>query len=127
MVTLLRELNEQKIVALKQTGEQVGKLKRKPAKERADCIYLPLAPITVKEAGEELTPYLDSETGMLTDFAFAREQSFAMVSDKADWYFWLDDDDEIVGAQHLRDLAYRAAPEIDGFVFKYDYARDERG
>lgn len=77
--------------------------------------YVPLAPIAI-ERGE-----------WRDDFAWAREQSFAMPDDSFDFYLWLDDDDEIVGAEHLRMLAATAPPELDGYIFLYDYARDEHG
>jgi hypothetical protein len=61
------------------------------------------------------------------DFAWAREQSFAMVSPDVEWVLWLDDDDELVGGEHLRSHAAAADPETDGFSLVYDYARDEEG
>lgn len=61
------------------------------------------------------------------DFSWARQQAFDMASDDIDWFFWLDDDDQILGAQHLRQLAASAPPELDGFVFHYTYAQDEHG
>lgn len=76
---------------------------------------VPLAPIRV-ERGE-----------WRGDFAWAREQSYAMVSDDVEWTLWLDDDDEVVGAQHFRMLAAQAPPDLDGYIFMYDYARDEHG
>lgn len=80
-----------------------------------DLPVAPLAPIRV-ERGE-----------WRDDFAWAREQSFALASDDVDWFFWMDDDDEIVGAANLRPLAYSAHESIDGFVMFYDYAQDEAG
>ena len=44
-----------------------------------------------------------------------------------DWYFWMDDDDMIVGAEHLRPLAATAHQHVDGFVLYYEYAHDENG
>jgi glycosyltransferase involved in cell wall biosynthesis len=76
---------------------------------------IPLAPITV-EQGE-----------WRDDFAWAREQSFAMPDDSYDWVMWLDDDDAVQGAQWLRQMAATAHPDLDGFIFQYDYARDENG
>lgn len=85
---------------------------------------LPLAPIRVEEAGDDIPLSAD---GLLGDFAWAREKSFAMASPEADWFFWLDDDDVVVGAEHIRPLAATAHPSCDGFVVFYDYAQDERG
>jgi 2-polyprenyl-3-methyl-5-hydroxy-6-metoxy-1,4-benzoquinol methylase/glycosyltransferase involved in cell wall biosynthesis len=113
---LIEKLNRQILATAKrETGEMVGKLKAPPAKERADCIYLPLAPITI-ERGE-----------WRDDFAWAREQSFAMVPDDFEFNVWLDDDDVVANAHQLRVLAQSAPPELDGFVFFYDYAQDEHG
>jgi glycosyltransferase involved in cell wall biosynthesis/2-polyprenyl-3-methyl-5-hydroxy-6-metoxy-1,4-benzoquinol methylase len=77
--------------------------------------FVPLAPIVV-EQGE-----------WRNDFAWAREQSFAMPDATYDFVLWLDDDDELVGGQWLRMLAGQAHPSVDGFIFQYDYARDETG
>lgn len=78
-------------------------------------ITVPLAPITV-EQGE-----------WRDDFSWAREQSFAMPDESFDWLLWLDDDDEIRGAQNLKMLAANAHDNCGGFIFMYDYARDENG
>ena len=80
-----------------------------------DFPAIPLAPIRV-ERGE-----------WRDDFAWAREQSFAMCSDDVEWVIWLDDDDVIVGAEHLRMLAATAPQDCDAFGFLYEYARDEAG
>jgi glycosyltransferase involved in cell wall biosynthesis len=59
------------------------------------------------------------------DFARARAASFKMASDDCDWLLWLDDDDEIAGAENLRRLAAGAEQQnLDGLVFFYDYARE---
>lgn len=76
---------------------------------------IPLAPVTVQR-GE-----------WRDDFAWAREQSFAMPGPDYDWLLWLDDDDVVEGAEHLRRLAHTADPDTDGFVLFYEYARDEAG
>jgi glycosyltransferase involved in cell wall biosynthesis/tetratricopeptide (TPR) repeat protein len=88
-------------------------------------VKVPLAPIRVEVAKKREIPL--SEDGLLGDFSWAREQSFRMASDDCDWMFWLDDDDVIVGAEHLRPLAARAHPSLDGYVMFYDYAQDEQG
>jgi hypothetical protein len=61
------------------------------------------------------------------DFAWAREQSFAMASPDVDWLLWLDDDDVVVGGEYLHWLADSCPPDVDGFVFKYEYEHDENG
>lgn len=76
---------------------------------------LPVAPIRVRQ-GE-----------WRDDFAWARERSWEMVSDDVDWLLWLDDDDEITGAENLRQLVTMTPPELDGFVIQYEYAHDESG
>jgi tetratricopeptide (TPR) repeat protein len=68
------------------------------------------------------------ETGIWRDdFAWAREQSFAMASSAVDWFVWLDADDVVVGAEHLRRLAAEAPPDLSGFQMLYEYERDESG
>ncbi len=81
----------------------------------ADPARVPLAPILIQK-GE-----------WRDDFAWAREQSFAMVSDDVTFFLWLDDDDVVEGAQWLRQLAAMSPPGCDGFIFQYDYARDQHG
>ena len=61
------------------------------------------------------------------DFSWAREQSFKMASEEAEWFVWLDDDDVVIGAHNLRQIAYGAHATCDGFVCFYDYAQDEFG
>ena len=88
----------------------------------AGRVKMPLAPITVKRAKPSEVP--TSEDGLLGDFSWARDQSFAMVPEEFDFLAWMDDDDIVVGAQHLRSLASKAHPALDGYVMFYDYARD---
>jgi len=78
---------------------------------------VPLAPIKI-ERGE-----------WRDDFAWAREQSFAMVPDDEgwDWWAWADDDDVLEGGAVLRQFTFTAPPELDGAIVLYDYARDEHG
>jgi predicted O-methyltransferase YrrM len=61
------------------------------------------------------------------DFAWAREQSFAMVSNDIEWLLWLDADDEVEGAEELRSLVAHVPAEVDGFLCYYDVERDESG
>ena len=109
-VALLRKLNRTKTM---------------PIKDAAGVLHkVPLAPIRVKVAAKrELAKNLSAD-GLLGDFSWAREQSFAMASPEHDWFFWLDDDDIVIGAEHLRPLANAAHYALDGYVFYYDYARD---
>lgn len=105
-VSLLKRLNRKKVTTL--FDPHGGKAK------------VPLAPIRVK-VGTKVPLAAD---GLLADFSWAREQSFAMASPEHDWFFWLDDDDVIVGAEWLRQLAVTAHASLDGYVMFYDYARD---
>ncbi len=51
------------------------------------------------------------------DFAWAREQSFAMVDAGHSWIFWLDADDELISGEHLAALA--AGADRLGVPFAY--------
>jgi glycosyltransferase involved in cell wall biosynthesis len=116
-IRTLHDTNAFDRVVLTPVGEFVKRLFRKDGEYEARDgeVVLPLAPIRV-ERGE-----------WRDDFSWAREQSFAMASDDVDWLLWADDDDVIEGAQWLRQMAATAASEVDGFIFNYDYARDELG
>lgn len=103
-VALLHKLNRRKTITVPAPTEENPAAKAK----------VPLAPIKVKR-GE-----------WRNDFAWARQQSFDMAAD-ATWLFWLDDDDVIVGAEHLRQLAMFTHQAIDGLLIYYDYARDVAG
>lgn len=86
---------------------------------------VPLAPIRWQVADLDEIPL--SADGLLGDFSWARERSFEMASPDCDWLLWLDDDDVVVGGEFLRHIAASAHSSLDGFVFFYDYARDESG
>lgn len=110
-VSMLRTMNRTKTATVQDAG---GK-----------NVKIPLAPIKVQVAKKRDIPL--SADGLLGDFSWAREQSFAMASDDVDWMFWLDDDDVILGAENLRLLAAHAHRSLDGYVMFYDYAQDENG
>jgi tetratricopeptide (TPR) repeat protein len=55
------------------------------------------------------------------DFALARNKAQELLS--TDWIAWADADDELRGAESLRELAASAPPEVAGFSAHYDYAR----
>jgi tetratricopeptide (TPR) repeat protein len=59
------------------------------------------------------------------DFAAARNHAEQLLT--TDWHSWADCDDELTGAQRLRDLAAQAGPEVAGFVFDYAYGHDPHG
>lgn len=116
---LARLAAQESIVVENETGRVLApdELATQEPGEPCPTTIVPLAPITV-ERGE-----------WRDDFAWARERSFDLARASGDhgWLLWLDDDDEIVGGEHLRTLAARAHPTVDGFVFLYEYAHDERG
>jgi hypothetical protein len=82
--------------------------------------------VVCNRCGRGLAPIRVKKGEWRNDFSWAREQSFKMVSDEADWLLWLDDDDIIQGA---------AEPPPDGLPgardrrlrLPYDYAHDEVG
>jgi tetratricopeptide (TPR) repeat protein len=59
------------------------------------------------------------------DFAAARQFAFDRAT--SDWVMWVDADDVVRGAEHLRPLAASAPAEVGGFSFLYDCARDRWG
>ena len=59
------------------------------------------------------------------DFAAARRAADELLD--TDWTCWADCDDEIRGADRLRELAAGAEPHVDGFICAYDYAQDPNG
>lgn len=107
----------------------------------AELAEIPLAPIHVTEGTWRDVPPETDLPADATDaerdewareqtsfaFAWARQQNWDAVPDEFDWMLWLDDDDVVEGAHNLRSLVLQAAPELDGYVAFYDYARDEAG
>lgn len=61
------------------------------------------------------------------DFAAARNAAWAMIPADCDWALWVDADDVVEGAEHLRRLAQVAPPHILGYWFPYIYARTAQG
>jgi hypothetical protein len=61
------------------------------------------------------------------DFAWAREQSFAMASDEAEWLLWTDADDEVEGAKELRAAVAEAPPQAGSVAAAYDEAVADYG
>ena len=59
------------------------------------------------------------------DFAAARQFAFDQAG--SDWVFWLDADDIVQGANHIRDLTTEAAPDVGGFYWRYVDGRDRWG
>lgn len=59
------------------------------------------------------------------DFAAARNHAEQLLT--TDWHSWADADDELRGAENLRQLAASATPDLSGFVFDYAYGHDPHG
>lgn len=91
--------------------ERLGKRRR----AKVDGKLVSLAPIRI-ERGE-----------WRGDFAWARQQSFAMASEDVSWFVWADADDEVVGGAELRRLAASAPPNLATFVCVYETALDANG
>ena len=53
------------------------------------------------------------------DFAWARNQSYALPDESFDWIVYFDADDTVDGLHNLRQLASDALPWIDAFEFPY--------
>lgn len=67
----------------------------------------------------------DPETGLIEDFAAARNKSFELADH--DTVLWIDADDVLVGGEHLRDVAAQMTGDLEQVFFKYEYAYDETG
>jgi glycosyltransferase involved in cell wall biosynthesis len=65
------------------------------------------------------------ETGLIEDFAGARNRAMEMCS--GEWLFWCDGDDEIRGAEHLRALTERTHEDNVRIFLPYEYAHDDKG
>lgn len=69
----------------------------------------------------------NDEEGRIADFALARQRSMDLCSHP--WFFWVDGDDIVQGAEHLRSLAEQAEKTSDNFhwLFPYEYSHDPAG
>ncbi len=71
----------------------------------------------------------DPETGVIADFADARNKSFSLATKR--WVMWMDSDDVLRGGEHLAKLvavgdANRGERDWC-YLFPYEYVYDERG
>jgi glycosyltransferase involved in cell wall biosynthesis len=66
-----------------------------------------------------------AETGLIEDFAAARNRSFELASHE--WVFWIDADDVLEGGENLRKLASEAQEDNVVFLLPYEYAFDADG
>lgn len=55
------------------------------------------------------------------DFSAARNHSFSLVPDDH-WVFWADADDQVTGAEHLRQAAEQAPPGPYAYLAPYEYS-----
>jgi len=78
------------------------------------------------EEWKEWSKHGHFEGGLLRSFAEARQRSFNLAQN--DLCFWLDLDDELIGADELARIiaSYQGRPNVVLFM-QYDYAFDERG
>lgn len=66
------------------------------------------------------------ETGLIEDFARARNFAFDLATNP--WVFWLDGDDELVGGEHLRTLAsFAHTHKAAMWQLPYEYTHDANG
>lgn len=61
------------------------------------------------------------------DFAAARQAADALLDGLCEWKAWIDADDVLHGAQHLRTLAAQAPPGLAAYGADYDYFQNESG
>lgn len=67
-------------------------------------------------------------TGLIEDFAMARNRSMALANPEH-WFMWLDSDDIVSNMQNIRDLISTVKVENDGFgfIFPYEYSYNTNG
>lgn len=71
------------------------------------------------------------ETGLIEDFAKARNRSFELASEK-NWIMWADSDDVIAGAENLNKIISeydikKLGVDAVGILFPYEYSYSESG
>ena len=84
-----------------------------------------------KEFADKFEIFTDcnDDQGRIVSFALARQRSFDLATKP--WCFWVDGDDEVVGANKLIDVVNKAEKEKDGrptmIMLPYEYSHDENG
>lgn len=71
----------------------------------------------------------DPQTGLIEDFAMARQRSFDLATQP--WILWCDADDLIEGAQHLSKIISEFTPNNNldtiSYLFPYEYSYNQLG
>lgn len=67
----------------------------------------------------------DPDSGLIEDFAAARNYSFDLAS--KEWCCWFDGDDVVEGGQYLRELAAKSEADNKIWMLPYEYSHDAAG
>lgn len=67
----------------------------------------------------------DPDSGLIEDFAAARNYSFELAS--KEWVAWFDGDDVVEGGQYLRELAEKTEEDNKIWMLPYEYSHDAAG
>lgn len=76
-------------------------------------------------AAGQLRAYRVDHMDWADDFSAARNRADSLLD--TDWTSWADCDDEVRGADRLREIAAQAPADAVGLVVSYDYAQDPHG
>jgi len=90
-------------------------------------------PEIVKEYADKFEIFTDcnnKESGLIEDFALARNKSFSLATQP--WLMWIDGDDEVENADKILEVieeyeAQRVAGQPIAVMFPYEYAHDSEG
>ena len=67
----------------------------------------------------------DPETGLIEDFALARNRALGLAT--GEWFIWLDGDDILKGGEHLRRIVNEATEDNEIVLLPYEYHHDDKG
>jgi glycosyltransferase involved in cell wall biosynthesis len=67
----------------------------------------------------------NDDSGLIADFADARNHSFSLASH--DWVCWFDGDDVLQGGEGMRALAEKGAEDVVRYIVPYEYGHDAEG